>query len=721
MSRLETIHSFDEDGFDDIADNGAEAPDGLEPGMVGFTGGAQVHTTQRKKRGHRRIQSDPGAVLRLPSFDTDIDFGDSLLDWDIMDEQDIASSMSFLVSTNGASGQPLSPIESPREPNTEEDEEIVERPTAVAKSNGFSPASSTPASSSSSSMPPPPPQPMQPGLPGEYTFNPGSSVPRGGGARRGRGRGGRASTGRGKNPKNRRHRRARSDPPPAGGLVLSKQQHTAAAAAAAAAATRVSAAAAAAAVGAGRLSGVPILQIPPPPFVGLLDASMPLSAASSAPEVHFPPSASPLDVQRLDAFASLQLHTNPAAAAMVAAAAAAVSSAMSSTASSPSSRGTTSSSSVESRAAAIAKGRALKVPPSVEANILGQRPRTAMGGTGGQSPYARSPPNKQARHRKKGHRRARSEPIDMLLDAMINDEIHLPKSPNTMLPSPSPSTPGGIRDLFPSPPAMSALHAVSGSFPLFDSGDEPPPSLSSLRSISGSVRQNTSFDTLEPPQVSAISSLSMGSASFDVDQAEAFNKMQAHLNAAAAGGGLDMPFATPPIEPPFVQTLRSLGIGVNGAPVKTNTKATAGVVRPRGHQRKHSTGSSAMGEDEQRGKYRCGRCGQFKVNHVCPFIVDTACRHISVQADPMALVTGERTLTVQRKAEWGSAVNEESPATDVQQYTKEYTLEPRARSPEVLDEDEDGEEVTAAPAHGPMQPDTPAAATSEGATGVRVC
>mmetsp|Transcript_45289 Transcript_45289/g.124614 ORF Transcript_45289/g.124614 Transcript_45289/m.124614 type:complete len:191 (-) Transcript_45289:986-1558(-) len=36
-------------------------------------------------------------------------------------------------------------------------------------------------------------------------------------------------------------------------------------------------------------------------------------------------------------------------------------------------------------------------------------------------------------------------------------------------------------------------------------------------------------------------------------------------------------------------------------------------------------------DEEQRGKYRCGRCGKFKVNHVCTFVVDTACRNISIQ------------------------------------------------------------------------------------------
>ena len=37
-----------------------------------------------------------------------------------------------------------------------------------------------------------------------------------------------------------------------------------------------------------------------------------------------------------------------------------------------------------------------------------------------------------------------------------------------------------------------------------------------------------------------------------------------------------------------------------------------------------------------RGKYRCGRCGQYKVNHQCPFIIDRSCRTVGAQARPRA-------------------------------------------------------------------------------------
>ena len=59
------------------------------------------------------------------------------------------------------------------------------------------------------------------------------------------------------------------------------------------------------------------------------------------------------------------------------------------------------------------------------------------------------------------------------------------------------------------------------------------------------------------------------------------------------------------------------------------------------------------GEEENRGRYRCGRCGKFKVNHVCSFVVETACRSVDVQADPTVPVikTGrERTINVRK---WG--------------------------------------------------------------------
>ena len=38
-----------------------------------------------------------------------------------------------------------------------------------------------------------------------------------------------------------------------------------------------------------------------------------------------------------------------------------------------------------------------------------------------------------------------------------------------------------------------------------------------------------------------------------------------------------------------------------------------------------------------RGKYRCGRCGQYKVNHQCPFIIDRSCRTVGAQARPRAV------------------------------------------------------------------------------------
>lgn len=36
-----------------------------------------------------------------------------------------------------------------------------------------------------------------------------------------------------------------------------------------------------------------------------------------------------------------------------------------------------------------------------------------------------------------------------------------------------------------------------------------------------------------------------------------------------------------------------------------------------------------------RGKYRCGRCGQVKTNHMCPFMADTEMRSMYTQTDPL--------------------------------------------------------------------------------------
>merc|ERR1719240_433355 len=53
-----------------------------------------------------------------------------------------------------------------------------------------------------------------------------------------------------------------------------------------------------------------------------------------------------------------------------------------------------------------------------------------------------------------------------------------------------------------------------------------------------------------------------------------------------------------------------------------------------------------------RGKYRCGRCGQYKVNHQCPFVVDRSSRTVSAQADPMQpiITAGAITIAVSRRS-----------------------------------------------------------------------
>lgn len=88
------------------------------------------------------------------------------------------------------------------------------------------------------------------------------------------------------------------------------------------------------------------------------------------------------------------------------------------------------------------------------------------------------------------------------------------------------------------------------------------------------------------------------------------------------------------------------------------------------------------------GKYRCGRCGQVKLNHVCAFEVTTACRHVAAQTDPDGVVQREEEepmITVQLRDEWG-LVPEQPPAShslpsmDAQQYSVERVLSPRQSS-----------------------------------------
>lgn len=70
-----------------------------------------------------------------------------------------------------------------------------------------------------------------------------------------------------------------------------------------------------------------------------------------------------------------------------------------------------------------------------------------------------------------------------------------------------------------------------------------------------------------------------------------------------------------------------------------------------GGKKKHSSSSN-------RGKYRCGRCGQPKVNHVCPY-VDATSRSASTQVElgvtrgGQADVQAERVITVKNPGEWG--------------------------------------------------------------------
>lgn len=73
-----------------------------------------------------------------------------------------------------------------------------------------------------------------------------------------------------------------------------------------------------------------------------------------------------------------------------------------------------------------------------------------------------------------------------------------------------------------------------------------------------------------------------------------------------------------------------------------------------------STGSSTRTggkkkHSSSRGKYRCGRCGQPKVNHVCPY-VDATTRSASTQVEMgVSEIHAEKVITVKNTSEWGKA------------------------------------------------------------------
>lgn len=88
------------------------------------------------------------------------------------------------------------------------------------------------------------------------------------------------------------------------------------------------------------------------------------------------------------------------------------------------------------------------------------------------------------------------------------------------------------------------------------------------------------------------------------------------------------------------------------------------------------------------GKYRCGRCGQVKLNHVCAFEVTTACRHVAAQTDPDGVVQRkmeEPMKTVQLRDDWGLVPEcpptfNTLPSMDAKQYSVERVISPRQSS-----------------------------------------
>mmetsp|Transcript_4786 Transcript_4786/g.12367 ORF Transcript_4786/g.12367 Transcript_4786/m.12367 type:complete len:195 (+) Transcript_4786:85-669(+) len=56
---------------------------------------------------------------------------------------------------------------------------------------------------------------------------------------------------------------------------------------------------------------------------------------------------------------------------------------------------------------------------------------------------------------------------------------------------------------------------------------------------------------------------------------------------------------------------------------------------PTPEQRSRATSFGSPGYQQHRGKYRCGRCGQMKVNHVCPLGRLPLQRSLAVQTEPI--------------------------------------------------------------------------------------
>jgi hypothetical protein len=98
-----------------------------------------------------------------------------------------------------------------------------------------------------------------------------------------------------------------------------------------------------------------------------------------------------------------------------------------------------------------------------------------------------------------------------------------------------------------------------------------------------------------------------------------------------------------------------MSLGAN-VPVHLNQGIADTVVHP-SRPRRVKTDDELEGYDHKsgRGKYRCGRCGQPKVNHDCPFVADISTRSTSTQVEKKTVLRHnhpfltERTISIRGK------------------------------------------------------------------------
>mmetsp|Transcript_45296 Transcript_45296/g.124657 ORF Transcript_45296/g.124657 Transcript_45296/m.124657 type:complete len:497 (-) Transcript_45296:533-2023(-) len=231
--------------------------------------------------------------------------------------------------------------------------------------------------------------------------------------------------------------------------------------------------------------------------------------------------------------------------------------------------------------------------------------------TVGATPHQKLPPKPGSRHGRKtkaarGHRRTQSEPIDMLMDDDLIDMGEEDQDPFVPINNCSSSEwatliaeePGEAQMMSP----QSLVNAKTGSFAI------------------------GSFDRSE------LGSSSMMDASMDPTRAAAAGRALVKGAKARHGvaTGLRVPMVTGVAALAGKRSVSEFA-GPRGGQLGSGESKEGGPEDKAEQMIQSKSDGTDADDEEQRGKYRCGRCGKFKVNHVCTFVVDTACRNISIQ------------------------------------------------------------------------------------------